>query len=217
MKKITILFFALLCGFAFFSPGGKIETKKHAAPVIKPLQHLRSSKSTKLIYILPLGDVDGDYINNIKTSVKKFYGFDCAVLSRVDFTNDILAPSKTRYNADKILAKYDTKDYRIILTEKDIASENEERGVKEWGIFGLGYMPGTTCVVSTFRLKRNVTHDIVLKRLEKIGLHEIGHNLGLNHCSNNSQCMMSPANGSIKEVDQEKVWLCDKCRLLIQK
>jgi len=51
-----------------------------------------------------------------------------------------------------------------------------------------------------------------MERLDKIVLHEIGHNLGLDHCTNDPQCMMNAANGSIKEVDQERIWFCDKCR-----
>ena len=40
--------------------------------------------------------------------------------------------------------------------------------------------------------------------LDKIVLHEIGLNLGLDHCTNDPQCLMNAANESIKEVDQER-------------
>ena len=69
-----------------------------------------------------------------------------------------------------------------------------------------------SCIVSTFKLKRGVSQQKILERLEKVALHEIGHNLGLNHCTNNKECMMSAANGTIQQVDNEKVWFCEKCR-----
>jgi archaemetzincin len=48
--------------------------------------------------------------------------------------------------------------------------------------------------------------------LVKVALHEIGYNLGMEHCDIDKKRMMNDANGTIKQVDAEKVWLCDKCR-----
>lgn len=214
-----IIFFTFFCGFTVFSLTGKIDIKTpttnkfyNEQQVVIPI---------KVIHILPLGNVDMGYINEIVSGVKKFYGYKCVILHQADLTDDIMTPSKTRYDADAILEKYNSDEYRLIVTEKDIASENEERGIKEWGIFGLGFQPGTTCVVSTYRLKKSNGHLIsrvqLIDRLIKISLHEIGHNLGLEHCTNDSQCMMSAANGSINEVDQERMWLCKKCQSQIEK
>lgn len=170
-------------------------------------------QSKKTVYIQPLGEVSPKVISLIKAEVEKFYGYSCIVLPKVDFTNDILAPSKTRYDASKILNKYNSTKNLLIITEKDIA---HKRGSNpEWGIFGLGYRPGTTCVISTFRLKRNVSESVFQDRLIKVCLHEIGHNLGLDHCTNHIKCMMNDARGTISQVDQEKIWFCDKCRSAI--
>jgi len=168
------------------------------------------TKSNKVIFIQPLGDVNPEYMEEVKSSVESFFGFSCQVKSKVEFTADILAGSKTRYEASKILEKYHSSDYLLILTEKDIACENGD--IPEWGIFGYGEITGTTCVVSTFRLKRKVSETVFLDRLKKVALHELGHNLGLDHCSNDSKCMMNDAKGTSKEMDNEKIWFCDKCR-----
>jgi archaemetzincin len=177
-------------------------------------------KPAKVIHILPLGAVHTGYINEIISAVRKFYGYDCIVLPPAEPTQDIMANSNTRYEASKILNKFNSRDYRLIITEQDIACANEERKVNEWGIFGLGYWPGTTCVVSTFRLRKTngklVSNALFMERLDKIVLHEIGHNLGLDHCTNNPQCMMNDACGTIKEVDQERMWFCDRCRKLLK-
>lgn len=169
----------------------------------------------KKINILPLGDVNPNYLDVVKLTIESFYGCEATIKNKIEFTNDILSPSKTRYDAIKILKKYNSKEITLIITEKDITCESN--GHLEWGIFGYGNIPGTTCVVSTFRLKRKVTENQMIDRLKKIVIHEIGHNLGLDHCSYDHHCLMSDANGTIKQVDQEKLWLCDKCQKILKK
>jgi archaemetzincin len=186
MKKISILLLLLFLASSF------VNTKP------------------KTIYIQPLGDVNQEYIDYIKTSVKNFYGYDCVIKSKLNLTTDILAGSGTRYEAGKILKKYNSKENVLLETEKDIAHK-KNNDFPEWGVFGLGFRPGTTCVISTFRLKKNVTKAKFLERLKKVGLHEIGHNLGLEHCTNDKDCMMTSASGTVKQVDREKIWFCSKC------
>lgn len=176
--------------------------------------HLENNKpKKKIVYIQPLGDVKYDYLKLVKTSVESFYHFDCVINKSKPLTEDLMVNSKTRYSADKILEKFDSQENYLILTEKDIATP--KGNIPEWGVLGLGYRPGTVCVVSTFRMKRNVNELVIKDRLIKVALHEIGHNLGLDHCDNDRHCMMNDAKGTIKQLDIEKIWLCDKCKKLI--
>jgi archaemetzincin len=81
---------------------------------------------------------------------------------------------------------------------------------EDWGVFGLGYMPGQSCVVSIFRTQKTSRKNFIL-RMKKISLHEIGHNLGLDHCDS-KRCAMRDAVESISTVDNVDAQLCDKCR-----
>ena len=173
-------------------------------------------KPVSKINIQPLGDVSPEYINLVKKSVKSFYGYDCVVLTKKEITKDMLSPQKKRVDADKALWNNLSFDNILIITEKDICY-NKNKSNPEYGIFGLASWLGKTCIISTCRLQKNVSYNKTLERLEKVALHEIGHNLGLNHCTNNKECMMSAAKGTIKQVDNERVWFCEKCWKQIKK
>ena len=168
-------------------------------------------KPVSKINIQPLGDVSPEYINLVKKSVKSFYGYDCVVRPKKEITKDMLSRVTKRIDAEKALWNNLSFDHILIITEKDICYY-KNKSKPEYGIFGLASWPGKTCIISTFKLKRWVSQQKTLARLEKVALHEIGHNLGLNHCENNKECMMSAAKGTITQVDNEKVWFCEKCR-----
>ena len=127
----------------------------------------------------------------------------------------MLSKVTKRIDANKALRTNETNGNLLYITEKDIC-HFKDKNRPEYGIFGLGLKPGKTCIVSTFRLKRGVNKEKTLERLEKVALHEIGHNLGLKHCQNNKRCMMNDARGTIKQVDYGNVWFCEKCREQIQ-
>ena len=188
--------------------------KKLIIPLFVFLTFVAQAQVKKIIYIQPLGDVDIEYLKIVKNSVESFYGFKCVIRDKVPLTNDLLAASKIRYEASKILSKFNTKENLLILTEKDIACKKDK--YPEWGILGLGYRPGTTCVVSTFRMRCKGNKNIFLDRLKKVSIHEIGHNLGLDHCENDIHCLMNDARGTIRQVDRERMWLCSKCSKIIK-
>lgn len=170
----------------------------------------------KVIYIQPLGQVDSVVLNNVKKSIENFYGFKCYIKTPVQLTEDLFATSRKRYEASKILKKYNSRENLLLVTEKDIAYHDKKRKVNEWGIIGLGYRPGTVCVVSTYRIKRNVSRERFEDRLKKVSIHEVGHNLGIDHCTKNKECIMNDANGTVSQIDREKMFICEHCKKSIR-
>ena len=77
-------------------------------------------------------------------------------------------------------------------------------------MFGLGYRPGPSCIVSTYRLK-NTDQRKFIERLKKVAIHELGHNLGLDHCES-ELCVMRDAVETIKTIDRVDSRLCEQCR-----
>jgi archaemetzincin len=120
-----------------------------------------------------------------------------------------------RFKADSLL-KYLKNElpsgytYILGITNKDISTKDDKH--EDWGIFGLGFIGGPSCVVSDFRLKPSAADRAQLEdRLVKVTLHELGHTFGLEHCTADPKCLMEAANGTIQSVDQEKKYLCPKC------
>jgi len=172
-------------------------------------------KDEKIIHISPLGNIDEKYIHFVQDRVSKFYGFKCVIDKRLPLTDDILAASGKRYEASKIIVKFNSNNNILLLTNVDIAHFNKKKNIPEYGIIGLGFRPGKTCVVSTFRIKKGVSEKKMMERLEKVSIHEVGHNLGLDHCDYDRECLMNDARGTVKQIDKERVWLCNNCRKII--
>ena len=121
---------------------------------------------------------------------------------------------RNRYWAGKILdmLKVTNPDetanlVRIGLTNDDISTS--VHGHHNYGIMGLSLRPGSSCVVSTFRLKHR-------EDLWKVVAHEFLHSRGLPHCGkDNSKCIIQDAHG--KDSFSKKQDLCDDCKKKLEK
>jgi archaemetzincin len=174
----------------------------------------KPGKNTTIV-LLPYSGFDTSLIPLIKSEIDSFY--HCQIIIN---KNEVLPAfsfysPRNRYKADSILVYekqlVDKNEIIVGLTDKDISTSKND--ITDWGVLGLGLCPGNVCIISTYRLEKISIAQTQLKdRLIKIILHEIGHNFGLPHCTNNPECLMNDAEGSIATVDKEKKWLCDKCR-----
>jgi archaemetzincin len=173
-----------------------------------------------IIAIQPLGTVDSAIVGHIAEGITSLYDVNVVVLPGMEMPGQAYYKPGKRYRAEKILAYLDSagdfEQYTIIvgITKKDISTTKGK--YYDWGIFGLGYMPGRVSVVSTYRLgRKKVTARKFYERLIKVVNHELGHNFGLDHCPNQG-CLMEDAKGTIKTVDNETGELCDECKVKVR-
>jgi len=174
------------------------------------------------VCLQPLGKYDRKLLGKSVTGLKYLYDFPVKVLPPAQMPAFAYTAPRKRYRAEKLLRFLDRDilpdsgcDMLVGFTSADISTTKGKH--KDWGIFGLGTLGGTSCVVSTFRLGRK-TRAWRRKAIRTIKVvnHELGHVLGLAHCPKQG-CSMNDAEGKIKTVDDESGLLCDLCRSQVER
>ncbi len=87
-------------------------------------------------------------------------------------------------------------------------------------IFGQAFLNGKSGIASIYRLSNErygIANDdtILLDRLRKEVIHELGHTFGLIHC-HVSDCVMRSST-YVEDIDQKSHHLCSKCRMEVGK
>ena len=187
-----------------------LSTKK-ASAILKDSLELKES-----VAIQPYGAFPFELIKEAEIGIQKMYKLKIIILSSVELPTNAFYPPRNRYRAEKLLVDLDRRKIKgafkmIGLTSMDISTTKDSVKFPEWGIFGLGSLPGESCIISIFRLKTgNAFNQLLISRLVKVINHEIGHTLGLEHCPVKN-CLMEDAAGTIKTVDSESGNLCPDC------
>jgi archaemetzincin len=163
--------------------------------------------------VQPIGVLDKDIVEQVALSLRTTFDMDVEVLSSVPLPEEAYYRPRNRYRAEKILDYLDRiepnqYDKVSAITASDISTR--KGNYPDWGIFGLAYLAARPCVVSTYRLNRDVSRGQLILRLLKVARHEVGHTIGLGHCPAVG-CVMQDANGFVKTVDSSDGAFCQSC------
>ena len=195
MKTINyIILLGLLCTLVFLNLYG----------YVKPTNLNTITKKTT-ICVLPLdGGVKKHELDSALSYLKSTFPTTNIIIGK----NTTLPKScfnGKRYRADSILIFLNSLDINadkiIGLISKDISITRNlvKNGKKvtysDFGIFGLARCPGDVCVISSYRLKKNVN------MFAKTVVHEFMHTLGVKHCEH-SYCIMQDGKGSGKNMKE---------------
>jgi archaemetzincin len=82
-------------------------------------------------------------------------------------------------------------------------------------VFGEAQVGGSAAVISSFRLREEMygltaDAELLLERLTKEAVHEIGHTFGLRHCDDWT-CAMASSN-AVERLDIRTASFCERCR-----
>jgi archaemetzincin len=177
-----------------------------------------SASAPRALYVQPLGSCSQKNrdTDDVVAALRAFYPIEVRVLPCNELPKAAYYPPRKRYRAERLLAYLNQRmpkdGWRILgLTDVDISTTKD--AIVDWGVMGLGELPGTATVISSFRCRkkaRNPAHATL--RLAKVAVHEIGHTLGLDHCPTRG-CLMEDAMGKVVTTDRERDF-CPRCRAL---
>lgn len=165
--------------------------------------------------MVPVGDVPGARLRRFADSLEACLG-DRVALSperldplpafdahRSQYRSDKLLPglAGTASGAGKVLGVTDLDLFIPVLTF----------------VFGEAQLNGRAALVSTYRLRSEMyglppDSELLLDRLIKEALHELGHTRGLLHCYHTG-CVMQPSTYA-ELIDLKPARFCDRCRAL---
>lgn len=140
------------------------------------------------------------YIQNIKSGLESTYGFvlDISIGGDLEPPKEAFNLQRDQYNAEVLLLyllKTKKTDTALWVIQKDLYCKDMNF------VFGLAEFHGGA-VLSIYRLSNN-------EMIEKEAVHEVGHVLGLQHCSN--RCVMQFSN-SLLEAKIKPSYLCESCK-----
>jgi archaemetzincin len=174
------------------------------------------------IGILRIGEVDSEIIDRVEENIRiAFPKAKCTLIGEVfSVPSETLDKVRGQYRSDIILSQIHayaekTKRFERVLGITDIDIFVPELNF----VFGQAECPGMAALVSLFRLKpefygKKPNIELLVERVTKEAVHELGHTIGLVHCSN-PFCVMYFSN-SIFETDRKQSLFCNKCQMKIE-
>jgi archaemetzincin len=169
------------------------------------------------VKLVILGRFPAQLTDAVEQGLREELQVDVERIDDLPLPREAYYPPRRRYRADRLLDILERHlegapaSTRVLgMTAVDISITNPPH--RDWGVFGLGQIGGRACVISTFRLRRrarNAGHRRF--RVVTTAIHEVGHTLGLRHCTE-PRCIMRDAEGSIQTVDDGDGHLGPGCR-----
>ncbi len=179
-------------------------------------------KQMEKIYLIPIGEVDGKILEELKSSLKEKFHLEVVIGESLPKPDYAYNRRRRQYHSSPILDNLSRppkleerrRAYWVLgVTELDLYVPNLNF------IFGQAQMGGRTALISLVRLReefwrRRPNERLLRERTLKEAVHELGHTFGLEHCSN-PKCVMHFSN-SLIDTDVKDSWFCPECEKKIR-
>lgn len=164
------------------------------------------------IRLLAVGDVERRLMDAVRDSLAREFGIRCSVDTTIIDPSFAYYPQRNQYHSTQLVEKLQqlNSDQRLLgVTSVDLFIP-----ILTF-VFGEAQLGGQCAVVSYHRLDQSfyglpADTSLLLDRLVKEAVHEVGHTFGLTHCED-YECVMA-ASHSVEWLDVKGESLCPVCR-----
>jgi archaemetzincin len=170
------------------------------------------------IDLYPVGRVAATRLTFLCGIVAEVFGARCRTHAPLPVPDIAWSPARQQLDADAMLAllanRFPADASRVLaVSELDLAA------VARPYVFGYGHLRDRVAILSIARLLeehygRAPREDLVLRRLYKAAVHELGHTAGNPHCTQPSCVMREVAD--LDALDTLPMHYCTSCRTRMQ-
>ncbi len=152
-----------------------------------------SQDKRQVFYVRGLGDVSKEDLKYTSEIIENFYGYRCVIERNVSIPKGVCFEGTNTINASSCVSELDSDKKTLYLTYNLLNDDNNE-------LRGYTRINGETIIV---RGDKSFMKSTII--------HEIGHTLGLEHCSDMT-CVMASENDAYDSGD-----FCNNCKRIINR
>jgi len=174
------------------------------------------------IGVLPIGKVEKSVLQRIQEGTMRIFpNTTCRVVDeKMPLRETAFDEKRKQYRSHAILSEVQGCAIKNPDMTRVLGVVDADIFVPELNfVFGEAVCPGKAALISLWRLRPEFYGDapdveLFSARVMKETVHELGHTLGLRHCSRPS-CVMRFSNG-ISDTDVKQSLFCDRCYLHVK-
>jgi archaemetzincin len=166
------------------------------------------------IILIPLDEVADEILEFLAEKIVQRFQCDVVAYPHMEIPEDAHVPERDQYLSSRILSDLrssvaaNNQDKVLFVADVDLFVRDLNF------IFGEAEIAGRFAIVSLTRLRQSFygkpeEEKLLLGRMAKEAIHELGHVYGLGHCAD-KRCVMFFSN-SLMDTDQKSSDFCARC------